>query len=99
MFTGSGGRESSQMMDIKKAEDQDKFYDGLLEYFKERGLPIMNALWETEHKFQRRRGCMASLCCQKRVDQSIQVSAQLTKPLYFTDETIQLNITIDNVNS
>ena len=42
---------------------------------------------------------MASLCCQKRVDQSIHVSAQLTKPLYFTDETIQLNITIDNVNS
>ena len=42
---------------------------------------------------------MARLCCRKRVNESISVSAQLTKPLYFTDETIQLNITIDNSDS
>ena len=45
---------------------------------------------------------MARICCRgggRRNDESIHVSAQLTKPLYFTDETIELNIEIDNSES
>ena len=43
---------------------------------------------------------MARLCCRGRSSkQTINVSAQLTKPLYFTDETIELNIEIDNSQS
>ena len=45
---------------------------------------------------------MARLCCRgggRNSDESIHVSAQLTKPLYFTDETIELNIEIDNSES
>ena len=41
------------------------------------------------------------MCCRLggAGEESIHVSAQLTKPLYFTDETIQLNIEIDNSES
>ena len=61
-------------------------------------MPISNSVWETEHKFQEKRGCLARLCCLRIKNENIAVSASLTKPLYFTDETIQLNITIDNEN-
>ena len=75
------------------------FYDKLLEYFTERGLSINNTMWDTEHTFHEERNFFARLCCRKKVNESISVSAQLTKPLYFQDETIQLDITIDNTES
>ncbi len=50
--------------------------------------------------FQEHRSCLSKiLCCGGSSRDTINVNAQLTKPLYFPDETIELNIDIDNSNN
>ena len=98
MFEG-GAQDKADMKKLQQASDQ-AFYDRLLEFFTERGQPITNSTWQADHNFQATRGCFARLCCRNQgARERIGVSAELLKPLWFTDETIQLNINIDNSNS
>ena len=77
----------------------DTFYNHLLVYFKRRSHEIENEKWEVKHSFvNRASSCWDYFNCFRGESPRINIVGKLTKPLFFTDEVISLEVEIDNSN-
>ena len=85
----AGDERDKALTNKLNAADDTVFYKRLLEFYTERGQPIDNIPWNSGHSFQQTRSCMQRLFCRKGgADEAIGIKAQLSKPLWFPDETI-----------
>ena len=98
MFKGT--KRDNELIEKFRRSDNAKFYEQLMEYYIDRGQPIKNAPWVVSHDFTRSGSCFKRLCCRSRTSNNeINVTATISKPLFFRDEVIELFIDIDNSKS
>jgi len=94
-------KKAGKTLQEKLDDDNTRFYINLYQYFSERAQRIKNIDWDFTHEMTPQRGCMSFLCCTAggQGASSVLVHARLTKPLYFTDESICLKLEVDNSRS